>query len=112
MTPAEMADWLDSHILRINNDDEPQLAEILKWIKAQPTDAQKIEALKEMAEAAEWGVDGARELTDHNGIDETLDERTRYHIKLGSSKMAEIAWHHARAAMRLLGLNPEGVAKP
>lgn len=110
-TPAEMADWLDVFAVRqwerdaLVSGDSGALDEIVAWMRRQPTDAQKIEALHAMSEATEWAEDVRRYHDPYYGED--LSEEELYFVRLGSSKSAEIAWHEARKALRLLGLPTE-----
>ena len=96
MTPQQMADWLEGRMR-----DNPgtlrlyfHIAEIdtmVSLLRAQPTDAQKIEALKEARYAGEC----------FSAV-----------MRSGLPSKADYAKWSARAvrrAMRLLGLNPEGV---
>lgn len=64
-TPAEMADWLEANIVASNylppsEADRQAFGAIVAYLRAVPTDAQKIEALKAAADAAESGITGVR----------------------------------------------------
>ena len=108
-TPAEMADWLEQVHAQFSYSHKhfayPGFLEAAKMLRAVPTDAQKIEALHAMSEATEWAEDVRRAQDPYHGED--LTEEERYFVRLGSSKAAEIAWHEARTALRLLGLPTE-----
>lgn len=62
MTPQEMADWLAE---QIGNDllahDETTARSVLAYLRAQPTDAQKIEALKLASDADAAGAGSSRD---------------------------------------------------
>lgn len=108
-TPAEMADWLErtarqnGWMFSALHGDLATFREIVQTLRRQPTDAQKIEALKLAADAARLGVDVEGDML-------TCDAEpwrwayTRYHP---STAAAEAAAHQARVALRLLGLPTE-----
>ena len=94
-TPAEMADWLDWQARDLDHtdyDDAATARAIAAWIRQQPTDAQKIEALKLAADSAEDGCRVVRAWSLHG-------ESWRYLAIESASR--------ARLALRLLGLPTE-----
>lgn len=105
-TPAEMADWLDDRIgliyalTALGPDAAVECQHIVRYLRAQPTDAQKIEALRLAADAARLGMDVEGDIL-------TCDAEPwrwayqRYHPSVAA---AEAAGHQARLALRLLGL--------
>lgn len=88
-TPAEMADWLEEK-WRIDILPEEETLDIVAFLRSLPTDAQKIEALKEAAESAVMGAAA-------EAFDEAGDAQF-------SGVAARSAASDARMALRLLGL--------
>lgn len=96
MTPAEMADWLErcaTEPCEYPGPDPDVLMVIAAHLRRQPTDAQKIEALKLAAEASAMG-----ELAE--AFDAAGDARC-------ACVSARESASDARKAMRLLGLPTE-----
>lgn len=92
-TPAEMADWLEEHSKRLKVQAHGDIVrDVADWIRQQPTDAQKIEALKAASDAGEMGITGVRFWTQKG-------QPFRAH--------AHEAGACARKALRLLGLPTE-----
>lgn len=98
MTPQEMADWL-ARIRCIENTERQH--EIVAFLRQQPTDAQKIEALKLASDAGDAGGQlGEQFWAWRNG----LYENYAWHP---DAKDVRHAVSCARRALRLLGLAPE-----
>lgn len=90
LTPAEMAEWLELELniqagagFRVWQEQTAVVAEIAAWLRRQPTDAQKIEALHA--------------------------ERMAVMCRMGGALSDE--FHHHREALRLLGM-PTGIDAP
>lgn len=98
-TPAEMADWLTYRLGDQRPSDEAALREILAWLRRQPTDAQKIEALELVSDAALFGLDVWQ------------NKQANWTLGYVSDGLAASAWSKARKALRLLGL-PTGDETP
>lgn len=100
MTPTEMAEWLDKvygYIKRKHSttEDEAIRDRVVAWLRAQPTDAQKVEALNLASDAGAVGeaVWKSMHVRDPNSY--------------VPASLATVAGRDARTALRLLGLPTE-----
>jgi hypothetical protein len=102
MTPTEMADWLEEKAVVFGwyIGDERTFAAIVAYLQSQPTDAQKIEALKLASDAAHYGTGVADEMF----ACQREPWRYSYQRYEPSAGMAQEAAELAHQAMRLLGL--------
>ena len=93
-TPAEMADWLEAQ-RRLDILPDEMTLDIIAYLRAQPTDAQKIEALNLASDAGAVGeaVWKSMHVRDPNSY--------------VPASLATVAGRDARKALRLLGLPTE-----
>lgn len=104
MTPSEMATWLARETDLIARDEgnsgrqsrEAIFDAIVDWMRQQPTDAQKIEALKAAAGAGFWGNASAERI--EIGDDIAVAE---------AYSASKLAARNARKSLRLLGIEDE-----
>lgn len=100
-TPQQMADWLIALAEELAPSQPDQrvegtIAQVAAYLRRQPTEAQKIEALRSSGDATFEGL----------LCDSLRRKRTRLEREEGA-RAARRAAHHARHALRLLGIDPE-----
>lgn len=101
-TPAEMADWLEAQ-RRLDILPDEMTLDIIAYLRRQPTDAQKIEALTLLGDASDAGSAYADEFKDC----QREPWRWEYQRYWPMTESAVFAFRQARRALRLLGLPTE-----